>query len=53
MSGGSAGGLAAFLWGNYVQEKAKNAKVWTAPDSGIFLDAKNVQSKQYSYRDGF
>ena len=53
VSGGSAGGLAAFLWTNYVKDNAKVAKVWSAPDSGIFLDYTNVQTKDHFYRTEF
>jgi hypothetical protein len=42
VSGGSAGGLAAYMWTNYVFDNAKKAKVLLLSDSGIFLDAMNV-----------
>ena len=39
VTGQSAGGLATFLWTNYIAKRApKTAKVWSLPDSGIFLD---------------
>lgn len=53
VSGGSAGGLATFLWTNYISDRASAQKVWSVPDSGIFLDAKNVVTNDYSYRLGF
>ena len=49
VSGGSAGGLAAFLWTNYIAENAKG-RVVSLPDSGIFLDAVNTRSSLPSYR---
>ena len=39
VSGGSAGGLAVFLWTEYVNKRAKSAQVFGVPDSGIFLDS--------------
>lgn len=54
ITGQSAGGLATFLWTNYIAERApKNAKVWSLPDSGIFLDSPNYASHLYNYRTGF
>lgn len=39
VTGQSAGGLATFLWTNYIVARAsKTTKVWSVPDSGIFLD---------------
>ena len=38
VTGSSAGGLATFLWANYVRDQAKASKVWAVPDSGIFLN---------------
>ena len=54
ITGQSAGGLATFLWTNYIADRApKNAKVWSLPDSGIFLDSPNFASHLYNYRAGF
>jgi hypothetical protein len=54
VTGQSAGGLAAFLWPNYIASRApKAAKVRSLPDSGIFLDSTSFISKQNSYRMGF
>jgi len=54
VGGDSAGGLATYLWTNYVLDKAnKNAKVWSLPDSGIFLDSINIKTNQPSYKIGF
>jgi len=50
VGGDSAGGLATFLWTNYVVDKAKNAKVWSLPDSGLFLDSINKNTKSSSYK---
>ena len=53
VSGGSAGGLAAFLWTEYVNRNVKNAKVYGVPDSGIFLDSINVPTGVHTYRNQF
>ena len=37
VTGTSAGGIAAFLWGNYVYERSLTKNVYTVPDSGLFL----------------
>ena len=51
ITGQSAGGLATFLWTNHIADLApKGAKVWSVPDSGIFLDSGNYLSKQHNYR---
>lgn len=52
VTGGSAGGLAVFLWANYVAEHAKG-KVVAVPDSGIFLDVASVKTKNHDYRTKF
>lgn len=53
VSGGSAGGLAAFLWVDYVKSKAKSASVHGVPDSGIFLDSINLKTQNHTYRQQF
>lgn len=54
MSGQSAGGLATFMWANYISERvAKETKVWAVPDSGIFFDSQNYTSKRHDYKDKF
>jgi hypothetical protein len=53
VSGGSAGGLAAYMWANYVFNNSKKAKVLLISDSGIFLDAINIQTNEYSYKNSF
>ena len=50
VGGGSAGGLAVFLWTNYIKDRVKNGKVWALPDSGIFLDATNVNTGKNDFR---
>lgn len=52
MTGGSAGGLAAFHWADYVKSKVQGY-VWAVPDSGVFLDVVNLTSNQYDYRNKF
>lgn len=52
VTGGSAGGLAAFHWTEYVRQNARG-KVWGVPDSGVFLDSANVKSGKNEYRDQF
>lgn len=37
VTGGSAGGLAALIWTDYIKERATTKKVYCVPDSGIFL----------------
>jgi malic enzyme len=53
VGGGSAGGLAAFLWADFIKERVKNGKVWALPDSGIFLNRMNVNSGKYTYKNIF
>ena len=53
VSGCSAGGLAAFTWTNYIASKAPKAKVYSVPDSGIFLDKPNVRTNVSNYRNQF
>ena len=50
VGGDSAGGLAAFTWTNYIADRVKVGKVWSLPDSGIFLDTVNVRTKTQTYR---
>lgn len=54
ITGQSAGGLATFIWSDYIASRApKGAYVWSAPDSGIFLDEVNYNTKAFSYRELF
>ncbi len=40
ISGGSAGAVASYLWGNYLLSLVKNpSNVYNVPDSGIFINA--------------
>ena len=39
VTGGSAGGIATFLWTDYIYERSKNKQVFSVPDSGLFLTA--------------
>jgi hypothetical protein len=51
VTGQSAGGLATFLWTNYIVERAsKNTRVISLPDSGIFLDSMNYITKRNEYK---
>jgi hypothetical protein len=50
VTGLSAGGLAAFLWTNYVKDRAAaSTRVISLPDSGIFLDSTNFVTKRNEY----
>jgi hypothetical protein len=44
ITGTSAGGIASFIWSNYIYERAENPDgVLVVPDSGTFiLDFKNA-----------
>jgi hypothetical protein len=45
LTGGSAGGIAATIWSNYLQSIVKNPSVvYTIPDSGIFVNATTYQT---------
>ena len=45
ISGESIGGLAAFQWTNYIQERvASPTRFRSIPDSGICLDYPNINS---------
>lgn len=37
VSGESAGGIATFIWTDYIYERSVNKKVYSMPDSGLFL----------------
>lgn len=56
ITGGSAGGLATFVWTEYITEFVKKLivfDIWSLPDSGIFLDQINYQSKKHDYKEIF
>lgn len=44
VSGGSAGAVAAFMWVNYVWERAFVKNVYAVPDEGIFMDFINYHT---------
>lgn len=46
VTGGSAGGLAAFTWADYIRNRSHHKNVYSIPDSGIFLNSINYYSKQ-------
>jgi len=39
ISGVSAGGIATFIWANYLLEQSVNKNVYSIPDSGIFISS--------------
>jgi hypothetical protein len=53
ITGQSAGGLAAYLWTNYIADKAVQSKVWSLPDCGLFLNSNNFQNNLPTYRMQF
>ncbi len=53
VGGASAGGLAVFLWTNYIKERVKVGKVWALPDCGIFLDSQNYATGKHDYKNMF
>lgn len=50
VGGDSAGGLAVYLWTNYIAERVKIGKVWALPDSGIFYDSYNIKANKPLYK---
>lgn len=53
VGGDSAGGLAVFLWTNYIKDRVRAGKVWAVPDSGIFLDSTNSLTGKNDYKNMF
>jgi hypothetical protein len=53
VTGGSAGGLAAFLWADYIKQRASTKNVFAVPDSGIFLDSKTFNTHENAYSNQF
>ena len=54
LTGESAGGLATFSWTNYIASKVQQpTKFWSMPDSGVFVDFPNVNTKSNQYRIWF
>lgn len=46
LTGGSAGGLASIVWGNYLQTIVQNpSSVYVIPDSGIFISSTTYDTK--------
>ena len=47
ITGGSAGGVGVFFWTQYLQDHTKSAKIYSIPDSGLFLlDYESPITKQ-------
>ncbi len=43
LTGGSAGGIATYLWNNYLRSLVTNPNsVYAIPDSGLFVNAKST-----------
>jgi hypothetical protein len=56
VSGQSAGGLATYIWSEYITSLVRRLivfDIWSVPDSGIFLDQQNYNSKKNDYRQIF
>jgi hypothetical protein len=53
ISGGSAGGLAATMWTNYVVEKVQKGKVYSVVDAGIFYDSQHLMTKTNLFKEKF
>lgn len=53
VTGGSAGGLATFIWADYIREKTRHTNVYAVPDSGIFLDSASFTTKNHEYSNSF
>ena len=50
LTGGSAGAIGAYLWGNTVRTLAKDpSKVFIIPDSGIILDYPEHLTKSHNF----
>jgi hypothetical protein len=46
LTGASAGGLATFIWTNYLRSKLKNpAYLYSVPDTGVFLNETTQTGK--------
>lgn len=44
MTGGSAGGLAAFMWVDYIRNRSNTKNVYAIPDGGIFIDSPHIET---------
>lgn len=52
MSGGSAGGVAAFIWADYLKDLLKpGTKYWAAPDSGYAVNSPNAETGTLLIKD--
>jgi len=46
LTGGSAGGVAAFYWADFIKSLLpQNVKYYVVPDSGFIIDVTNVKTK--------
>lgn len=50
ITGGSAGGMATFLWSNYLNKLVKG-EVYSIIDSGVFLNFPNFQTGYLFYEE--
>ena len=49
-TGASAGGIATFLWTNYVRDMLSNPEaLYTIPDSGVFMNIKSPVNGKYVF----
>jgi hypothetical protein len=53
ISGGSAGGLAATMWANYLAEKVQKGQVYCVVDAGVFYDSQNILTKTNVLREKY
>lgn len=54
LTGESAGGMAAYLWSNYLYEKSVTKKLYTVPDSGLYINKyPNPVTKQSTFKETF
>ena len=59
IGGASAGGLAVYMWTNFITDKIKavnpnpSVQIHSIPSSGIFLDELDVRSNQPNYKQSF
>jgi len=53
LSGGSAGGIATFIWADFVRDNLISAwtDFWVMPDSGYMIDIENLKTKTYYGRE--
>lgn len=51
VTGGSAGGVAALTWTNYVWDRASVKNVYTIPDAGIFMDFVNYRTGKSEFKN--